>query len=911
MVDNNSKPRFEPGVGSTPTDSSENYDPHSDTTPVSVTNEDMEKFFKPVNSTAETTGFDGGPQPDSNKQPGEKYLPECEIIFGEDEEKPEGQQSEEKGTANGKTETVETKAVVSDQEKDAERVLSSAKTEPAMSRDDLSALAKTTVEPEVLIKFNKDLDEFEKRAVTDKLSQRDREEFYGQVGRVLQESKTGNDFYSVIELQTIASDMVGQAAKPGDINQGKMSTCSTAALETALYMQEPSTIARLVSDIALTGKYETVDGGTETVPEKNLRPDKYKADTPPEKARSLASHIAQPALINIKWNRQDAFADQTGKLGKIRYEEGHPTAMKGDSHTRMMDYSTVPPQPFKSSVGYIDPTNRESGLFMQKEVPDEGPDMHMDDLPKIYSQLRGNKGDLTIVSDTEAPGVIKPQSAEHLKQILKDAADRKKPVVLGVHANRGPFLSDLIDSDTNKPLTAEEIEKSRTMHAHHALVATHTDEKDLTTIQNQWGNAVDHTGEVGQKPKIGVQELFDTVFNKSADAAPKETVEDKAKQPTPDEYIKDQQKFVNELASDADVDPAILFNERLTLHHYLDHWGHKDAAHEQAKIIKDSLDERFRSNNHSDLSLSENATSFLAQLEGSGEKEIAVSTLKFMDERFKKIDITDNYKYRQELDNLLKLHNKNGDKTGARDLTRMIISNVLEMHGKPEDISNRTAIQALDSFADVALQHEVPEEAHRIASHLLTNVRAYEKTHGSENETVAHAKQALMYLGDRDHFKEMKATIASETQESYQKLKDKGDITSEASKEMRRTLSSYYQITKNPVALNEIVQDTIKSIIDDPKDPLKENSRDFANIYSFQAEKLAAAGGKELAIPLQQKALKIAMENKETGDRDKIDIIAENLVSMLDSVGRTEDADKVIKETGVEIFRRRKPAKAK
>ncbi len=966
MVDKNSKPPADPEVVSTaPADHVDDKTTRVDTATVAVTNEDMAKFFKP-NSPAgqDSTGLNanGLPLLEPLKQPGEKYLPGLEIDFGDEDSaletptglNPAGKQEALKekvsgdGTADepaaepdnldqkpGKdvekklpddggndqaagdddikkpteknTDPAVQKADATDKVKETDAVKATELKEPTLSLEQITALAKDTIKsPEELVKFNENLEAFEKRAKTDNLSKQDREEFYGQVGRVLEESKTGNKIYSSKELQTIGSDMVRQAAKPGDVNQGATSTCTTAALETALYMQEPATIARLVSDIALTGQYVTTDGGVEVIPEKNLHPDKYKEGTPPEKMRSLASHLAQPALINIHWNREDSFNGESGRKGKIRYEEGHPAVTKGDAHTRMMDYSKTPPEPFTTTSGYADPTRKDSGLYLERSVPIEGPIMQMEYLPQIYKQLRGNKGDLTIVNDKAAPGVIKPDSLEHFKTIMKDAEDRKKPVILGVHANKDPFLTDLNDSYSRTPLTEEQRKKGSTMHAHHALVATHTDKAtERSTIENQWGNSVDHTDEKGQKAKLSLDTVYDTVIPKVEPKPEKEEPREKTKEPTPDEYIKSQREFVEELAKDKDSDPKVLFDERMTLHRYLDHWGHKDEAHKQAEILNSSLADRVKSDK-ADKSLGSNMSSYISQMNGSGEKEYAKNALKVMDERLQKSDPSDTYDFKQDFSTLLRLHRDNGDAEGGKKLAHDTVTNVLKKFGKPEDISSKQAIQTLGSMGDLMETYGVKEESTRIAEQMLSNVRSYEKTNGSDNQTVANAKNALLFFGADESVPELKKTLANETQESYDRLKDKGDISSKTSSELRFGLMHYYENTKNPKALNTLVQDSIKSIAEDPKRGIPSlDSKEFSGIYEHQAARLVRAGGTDYAIPLQEKALKIAVANKDPQDEyDKIGTLTKELVDMLDSVGRKEDADKLIKEMGVDIGHR-------
>lgn len=778
--------------------------------------------------------------------------------------------------------------------------------EPAARLEQITGLAEEIYEnPAELDEFKSNLETFEKRAEEWGLTEEDKQEFYGQVERVLKESKTGNDFYSSDELRQAASDMVLHAAKPGTVNQGSSSTCTAAALETVLYIQEPATIARLVADVALTGRYEKADGSIIEIPEKNLRPNKYQADTPADKKRSLASHMAQPQLINIHWSGQDEYAGESGKGGRIRYEEGYPSAFFGDSHTRMMDYSKSPPEPFTEKKGYQDPTDTMSGIYHEVLRPVEGPSMYMEYLPDLYKQLRGNKGDLTIVNRTESPGVIKPESAAHFRAIMADAHERKKPVLLGVHANRDPFLADLHDSYSDTPLTDEQRERQAGEHAHHALVATVMElATGLVTVENQWGNKVDHTGVEGQREKMPVDTVYDTIVDKQADP---EAKPNERPAPEPEDYIKQQKEFVAELDKDEDVDPRVMLHERLKLHKYLSHWGHKEEAHEQAELIASSITDRLKSD-EPDGNIYFDVQQFMYGMRADGEKELSEGVLQELDKRFEKKTPSGDHDYLVEFEAVLKMHDIVDDKEGASRLGDNVVTRLLK---DPQDITNEKTLFALGNVYDKLNYNGLPEVGARISDNVLSNIRTYEKTHGSDNREVVRAKRSLLYMGklDVDNTLSMSKQIAAEMQQSYDRVK--GDVHSELAHDLRMSLSSFYEMAKNPEALNDIIQDNFKYLAVTPgrdgelRDP---DAPEFIDIYQYSARRLEKAGGHEYAIPMMEKALKIAQERKP----EEVTDIATRLVYMLDHAGRSADGDKLASELGIEVpFRRRQKAMAK
>jgi hypothetical protein len=73
----------------------------------------------------------------------------------------------------------------------------------------------------------------------------------------------------------IAEQIMHHAADPTSVSQGVLAVCTTASLQIRQYYRSPSAVARLVSDVTLSGKYETSADGRELEIERkpNLVPD--------------------------------------------------------------------------------------------------------------------------------------------------------------------------------------------------------------------------------------------------------------------------------------------------------------------------------------------------------------------------------------------------------------------------------------------------------------------------------------------------------------------------------------------------------------------------------------------------------------------------------------------------------------
>src|SRR5262249_1363363 len=100
-----------------------------------------------------------------------------------------------------------------------------------------------------------DLDKFESRAAKEKLTEKYKEHFYNQLGRVLREAGEGNKLFTAEEVRGRVADMAHHAAEPGSVNQGSGPTCTAAALEAAMYKKEPGVVAELVADVMINGEY--------------------------------------------------------------------------------------------------------------------------------------------------------------------------------------------------------------------------------------------------------------------------------------------------------------------------------------------------------------------------------------------------------------------------------------------------------------------------------------------------------------------------------------------------------------------------------------------------------------------------------------------------------------------------------
>lgn len=792
---------------------------------------------------------------------------------------------------------------------------------PKMSRKEvLESAEKHLADPDKLKSFKENIEKFETRSADDNITDLQKETFYAQVGNVLKASETGNKFYNGEQLQTIASDMVRHAADPGSVNQGVEPTCTTAAQESVLYKQEPNTMGEVVSEAALTGQYVTASGDTIKIPEKNLMPDKYKADTPKEKARSLASHIAQPLLINMKWNNQDSYPGQdTGKKGNLVYEEGHPKDHPGDPQSRIMDYSSDPPVPVTDTVYTVDPlsdhSDDNSPLISDVKIqPANAPLMFMDDLPEIYSDLKGNEGKLTTVNIAESEGVITPKSFEEFKNLFDTAARGEEgkpsfPMLLGVHANLEPFHSDLSQYTKRPDQSKQEQEQESTMHAHHAAAVFDYDPKTgMVTLENQWGPKADHTGDEGEKPKIHIKDLYRTF--KGLTPEERKIINDSKPdtKPSPDDIIEGQQKFVDEISQDEDQDPVKVWQERFELHRRLNHFGREEEAAKQREILARDYEKIAKEKDFgTTIAVGEK---LMRTLKDAGEGDQANEIIKQIDTRL--MDSVGNKPTRDsgaDFKKVLSLHRSNDDEEGGKELARRYMETATGDNSQLDLTNSKDRDLVFGTMNTINTAYGA-EATDPYFDKIMEDFRSFEKEKGATDTDVIDMKSDIMFESLSMGNKDLATSLSDEMQKTYDGL-NKGIDTQEKFEaedidELRTSLRYYYQSTRQQEKLSPIVDDYMQYHNElsrgEDGNPLDPEREDMVDIYRYFGKELRDGGALEQSTKYIERSLELARKHESSST----DRIASELVRNYLRQDRDQEAQKLIDEFELIGYRSRR-----
>ncbi len=128
----------------------------------------------------------------------------------------------------------------------------------AGQRSRLTELASRSMTPVQFKRFSDQMKAFETRAQERGLSDKEVASTYRHASRLLADKATTP--LSAEQRRSLARQIVESAADPTDISQGTNSTCTVASVETTVYTINPSDAARMVADVALTGKYISRDG---------------------------------------------------------------------------------------------------------------------------------------------------------------------------------------------------------------------------------------------------------------------------------------------------------------------------------------------------------------------------------------------------------------------------------------------------------------------------------------------------------------------------------------------------------------------------------------------------------------------------------------------------------------------------
>jgi hypothetical protein len=227
-----------------------------------------------------------------------------------------------------------------------------------------------------------------------------------------------------------AEQIMRHAGEPSKIDQGCYNTCALQGTESRLYNKAPAEVAKMISDVTLTGKYHTNGhpGYDVTIKPESIVPQGQSRNFPPtpDGQRDHASQIFAVTSANI-------YFENPAHHSSIRYEQHKPDDANGTTGEVLWDYSKNPPKG--------EEVKGPDGHFVR--APEDA--STIDALVEINEQITG-KHETGWAFEGPYGGSrdsYKAKSPEDLAAKMKQAIDNGDgPLVLRVHTGNQPFWGD-------------------------------------------------------------------------------------------------------------------------------------------------------------------------------------------------------------------------------------------------------------------------------------------------------------------------------------------------------------------------------------------------------------------------------------------------------------------------------------
>lgn len=352
------------------------------------------------------------------------------------------------------------------------------------------------LQPEQAQRFREFMKDFETRATSRGLSEEEKALTYHHINRMI--SAGAEAPLSQQDRLFLAQQVLDQSARPHNIDQGLNNTCNVTTVENRIFTRNPSEAARLISDVATTGRYITADGTVidlSRVPGA-LAPDSEASlglwqgfdaagnrDIRLDGRRTWASQLFETTAVNIKWSRSLDFDLQPGEV--ILYEKPFgPVPGSTDTGERLYKYTVsadgtikgeeLAKQPRIMDFELTDINNQIIGATDKNFVIRNG----------VYDSTGIRTGDIaTVNSEAEFQQLLLDMHT----QAVRDPKSNPFPAVLYVDVRHEPFRRFFGSADIGGNSGAHVV------NIQGILVDPNTG-RYYVEVTNQWGSASNHLG---------------------------------------------------------------------------------------------------------------------------------------------------------------------------------------------------------------------------------------------------------------------------------------------------------------------------------------------------------------------------------------------------------------------------------
>lgn len=338
-------------------------------------------------------------------------------------------------------------------------------------------------EPRQRQRFTEMMQKFEDRARRAGVSDQEIADTYHQINRLI----TAGSEAPIPQGQRVrlAEQILQQAGAPTSIDQGFNNTCNVATVEARIFSREPSEAARLITDVATTGKYVAADGRVVDLGRVPglLNPDgeslmslnrpfdpRYHEDIKVDARRTYASQLFEMTAVNLTHAAPKGTAPE---VGVVMYEK-HPSAVRGDSGELLVKY-----------------TPNADGTI-SKTVIGKAPEIGGSQLEGVHNQITGGTDKGFVIRGTgwnnvPRPTVVEVASAADFATALQQMErDKNFPAILMVDTRHPPFTQVINDPAAGGAGGAHVV----TIEG----IYTGRDGRLYVEFSNQWGSQYEHLG---------------------------------------------------------------------------------------------------------------------------------------------------------------------------------------------------------------------------------------------------------------------------------------------------------------------------------------------------------------------------------------------------------------------------------
>ena len=360
-------------------------------------------------------------------------------------------------------------------------------------RKELDRLVETKIPAEERQSWTRSLNKFESRCKRVGIPDAEKAEFFANVVRLIRgaDLPTENGVNQALRVP-IAKRTIEQAARPSDIAQGDHSTCACSSMENLLATCNPGAYARLIADLALTGKFGRTDK-TLTLPKECLTPDSEARDLK-SRGRSFPSQLVQQFLANLGWADGGELANgEIAAPGTVKYRPVRP-----GSDRELL---------YHNGKAIVTTEKDSHGRLKKQNI--EFPNIDNNQYKGICRSITG-ADDLNVVAHKKAADATKDSTGRTTVRTVKSLGQLQKllegcAVVPTSDNSEHKYHPPIVRVHTEHKLLGDPPGKGEW---HAAVLREYNPKTKMVTLNLNWGHENNFSGREGEKRRLHISEVY-------------------------------------------------------------------------------------------------------------------------------------------------------------------------------------------------------------------------------------------------------------------------------------------------------------------------------------------------------------------------------------------------------------------